>query len=864
MVRRALRPVAVAAAVLLLAVSAQAGVTRVAGPTTILGESRGFFKFDAAYDSQHRLYLAAWGTQLPGPVNGLLLNESGVPVSSVFPLSDGAQQSGWARVVYSAEQGKFLVTYVRIVGVQHHQKVARFVTVSNNTASLGAEKILDDWTGDSGTASGVTYARASGKFLVTWSHYFGALPNSFVTTIDASGNVSSTQTVSDPSDGESDPEIDCDPVNRKCLVIGGAWGIGTGAKSSFWARYVDDATGAPLGPNAVYVAVWGGLMDPPAVAYNAPAARFLMGIGMGGVIHGMIGNAADRSLGAPFPILRDSAGTAGIGYGFLSMRSNPTSGTVLASLTTWLGFAAVQEFDGTGAKVAGGFDLIPDTPERTGGNDRYSTANQYATVAPNTVTGGALLLENHFFKAIRATVYSGGTAGPPPPPPPGAVNISTLTPNGALTGLAGAGITWTAAAAGGSTALQYQFQLWRPGIGWRTVREYASASTATLVTVPGAQAVRVNVKQTSAPTVEATRDSATFVSGVSRALSLDAIGGADFFGYSAANGGGHVVSGTVGAMTEVNYGTGWGAGNIALSADFNGDGMSDLFLYNPTTGQAQRAINIGGNNFTYDNYAWAAGLTFVAGDFNGDGRDDLFAYSKTNGSWTKLLTDAANVFQMSFGTWSTDWEIYPADFNGDGLTDLFVYNKNAASPNAGRWVKVISGANGVFDGFYEGTVRVWSTTWSIIPGDYDGDGKTDLMLYGTDGRWFKVFFPTLAGPERYVSGQWSAGWTVGRGDFNGDGRDDVFVYNQLTGRWFEVLSTGDGWIYYENTVVWSGGWVPTVTDIDRDGLADLILYNPSSGRWFQVRNNGTAGQFDYYTGANFEAGLTIVANSSSK
>src|SRR3954468_9226350 len=127
MVRRVLRSGAVAAAVLLLSVSAQAAITRVLGPTTFSGEPKGFFKFDAAYDSAHRVYLAAWGTQLAGPVNGVLLNESGVPVSGIFPLSDGAQQSGWARVIFSSQHGKFLVSYVRIVGALHHQKVARFV-----------------------------------------------------------------------------------------------------------------------------------------------------------------------------------------------------------------------------------------------------------------------------------------------------------------------------------------------------------------------------------------------------------------------------------------------------------------------------------------------------------------------------------------------------------------------------------------------------------------------------------------------------------------------------------------------------------------------------------------------------------------
>jgi hypothetical protein len=845
------------AAVLFASISAHAAVTRVAGPATLYAESRGLVKFDAAYDSQNHVYLVVWGTQLAGPVNGMLVSEAGAPLTGLFALSAGLQQSGWARVIYSAEEGKFLVSFVRIMGPQHHQKVARFVTVSGSTPSVGPEMILDDWTGDAGTATGIAYSAPSGKFLVTWSHYAFTssgqfVPNSFVAAITGAGVISPTQTISDPNDGESDPEIACDPATRRCLVIGVAWGMGSGGKSSFWARYIDDSTGAPIAA-AGYPFVWGGLMDPPAVVYSAVSSRFLMGVGAGGTIRGIFGDGAAATYTAPFMMMQDLSGTQGVGYGFLSLRYHPRTQMTLASMTTWVGLGAVQVLDGNGARVANGFDLIPDTPDIP--SKPWDTANQFTVVAPTTTSSGFMVFEDHYFKAIRGTVYSGGPSGPA---------ITSLSSSSAGTVLVGSAVTWTAAASGGTDPLVYEFERWRPTTGWQTVRPYASSSSATIPAVAGAQIIRVNVKQTSASATEASRESGTFAPPPTPALSLTGTGGADLFAYNPSNGGGHIVAGTFGALTETNYGTGWGPGNVVTTADFNGDGLTDLFVYNPTSGVGQRAINLGSNTFDYDYYFWSPGLTVVAGDFNGDRRDDLFTYSKTTGVWTKLLTDSATVFQVSTGLWSLDWELYTGDFNGDGVTDLFVYNKNLSSPNAGRWLRVINGFNGAFSAYIEGSIKVWTPTWTLIPGDFDGDGKTDIFLYGPDGRWYKVFFPTLSGPERYVDGLWSLNWTPSAGDFDGNGKTDMFVYNKLTGRFVVALSTGDGWVYYEGPLLWSTGWVATVTDINRDRRADLILYNPLNGRWFQVISSTVPGQFGYYTGPDFETGLTIVATGGYK
>lgn len=129
---------------------------------------------------------------------------------------------------------------------------------------------------------------------------------------------------------------------------------------------------------------------------------------------------------------------------------------------------------------------------------------------------------------------------------------------------------------------------------------------------------------------------------------------------------------------------------------------------------------------------------------------------------------------------------------------------------------------------------------TAVDNDFNGDGKTDLLLLNSDVGSVKVW--QMDGVDvaanNYISGQ--SGWEIAlTADFNGDGRSDIALQNPTLGA-IKIWQMAGTEVAASKTYTEQHGWnVDTAADLNGDGRSDLVLVNAASGEIKLWQMNGT-------------------------
>ncbi len=246
--------------------------------------------------------------------------------------------------------------------------------------------------------------------------------------------------------------------------------------------------------------------------------------------------------------------------------------------------------------------------------------------------------------------------------------------------------------------------------------------------------------------------------------------------------------------------------------DFDGDGLDDIVTYYADYSENEdwkskicAYLNRGDTFSCIGEYSSSKYFTIYPGDFLGDKKAGFFLEHCNDGNsgayYPRYVYYEDNMFlTQSLGSEAYSYlpeRVFVEDVNGDGCSEI-MYLMKSSSVTA----KIIK-MYGQYMVSYIGADNNFNSDDFLFPGDFNGDGYTDLLKYDnrtywkvafSDGTGFQTPVPcmnnnllryvTLAPVDRYycsLKDLAAPSETIRTIDFDGDGKTDVGVFKNTGG-----------------------------------------------------------------------------------
>jgi len=221
------------------------------------------------------------------------------------------------------------------------------------------------------------------------------------------------------------------------------------------------------------------------------------------------------------------------------------------------------------------------------------------------------------------------------------------------------------------------------------------------------------------------------------------------------------------------------ASSMIAVGDLNGDGVEDLVLMNHDAGSFDYQLSFSNVVQSPISLGYLPSHIFVE-DFNNDGFSDVL--TTMSGGPTVTITFGGDPFPSSTTPLTCNggiMDVAPGDFNSDSLQDFviatddgrldFFYNNGQAEP---------------FGALYEFAPTLGAGIWSVVAGDFNSDGLTDVA-YTHSVRKITILLQSRSVPfgpasesvplSHSVGSDFTSAWS---GDVTGDGKTDIAAMRQ--------------------------------------------------------------------------------------